>query len=175
MSPFLRKVRTSSGATAVQIAVKKHGVRTIVEHLGSAHSDAELAVLMSAGREKLAQGQLAFDFAEVSPARVDAPAVVQGQESRILWQVLCRAYEQLGFDAAVGGDEGFRQMVLARLVEPTSKEDTVHVIGELGVEPVTVRTLFRSLGRCQERSWRENLQQAMFAHAARCGDLSLDD
>jgi len=43
MSPFLRKVRTSSGATAVQIAVKEDGVRRIVEHLGSAHNKTELA------------------------------------------------------------------------------------------------------------------------------------
>ena len=36
MSPFIRKVRTASGATAVQIVAKEHGVRRIVEHLGSA-------------------------------------------------------------------------------------------------------------------------------------------
>ena len=53
MSPFIRKVRTASGATAVQIAVKEHGVRRIVEHLGSAHTEAELAVLVQAGREKI--------------------------------------------------------------------------------------------------------------------------
>ena len=52
MSPFIRKVRTASGATAVQIAVKEHGVRRIVEHLGSAHTEAELAVLVQAGREQ---------------------------------------------------------------------------------------------------------------------------
>lgn len=96
-----------------------------------------------------------MDFTEISPTRVDAPAVVQGQESRLLWQVVCRAYEQLGFDIAVGGDEGCRQMVLARLVEPTSKEDTVRVINELGVDAASCSTLFRSLQRCQERSWRE--------------------
>ena len=41
MSPFLRKVRTSSGATAVQIVSKSGGVRRIVEHLGSAHDETE--------------------------------------------------------------------------------------------------------------------------------------
>ena len=37
MSPFVRKVKTASGATAVQVVAKDHGVRRIVEHLGSAH------------------------------------------------------------------------------------------------------------------------------------------
>ena len=54
MSPFLRKVKTASGATAVQIVEKKHGQRKIVEHLGSAHTEAQLAALMHAGRAKLA-------------------------------------------------------------------------------------------------------------------------
>ena len=46
MSPFVWKVCTALGATAVQIVAKKHGVRRIVEHLGSAHDEAELAVLV---------------------------------------------------------------------------------------------------------------------------------
>ena len=64
MSPFLRKVRTSSGATAVQIAVKEDGVRRIVEHLGSAHNKTELAALLEVGRQKIAsrQGQGLLDL-----------------------------------------------------------------------------------------------------------------
>ena len=46
MSPFLRKVKTASGATAVQLVEKRGGVRKILEHLGSAHTEAELAALM---------------------------------------------------------------------------------------------------------------------------------
>ena len=57
MSPFLRKVKTASGATAVQIVEKKHGVRTILEHLGSAHDEAGLAAFLQVGQEKLAANQ----------------------------------------------------------------------------------------------------------------------
>ena len=49
MSPYLRQVKTASGATAVQVVAKEHGVRRIVEHLGSAHDEAELAALMRLG------------------------------------------------------------------------------------------------------------------------------
>lgn len=51
--PFLRKVKTASGATAVQIVEKQHGQRTLLEHLGSAHSEAELAALVEVGTRKL--------------------------------------------------------------------------------------------------------------------------
>ena len=46
MSPYLRKVKTRSGATAVQIVEKRHGQRVIVEHLGSAHTDPTWANLV---------------------------------------------------------------------------------------------------------------------------------
>lgn len=54
VSPYLRKVRTASGATAVQIVSKSGGVRRIVEHLGSAHNEVELAALMEIGRRRIA-------------------------------------------------------------------------------------------------------------------------
>jgi hypothetical protein len=34
---------------------------------------------------------------------------------------LCAAYDGLGFDDAVEHDEVFRQLVLARIIEPASK------------------------------------------------------
>lgn len=40
MGPFLRKVKTASGATAVQIVVKEGRKNRIIEHLGSAHDEA---------------------------------------------------------------------------------------------------------------------------------------
>lgn len=54
VSPFLRKVRTASGATAVQIAVKEGCRDKVIEHLGSAHNEVELAALMEIGRRRIA-------------------------------------------------------------------------------------------------------------------------
>jgi hypothetical protein len=81
---FIRKVKTASGATAVQIVGKRSGVRRIVEHVGSAHDEAELAVLVQVARERLHATQ----------------------------RVPAEAYARLGFD--VLGDEAFAAMVLAR-------------------------------------------------------------
>jgi hypothetical protein len=58
---FIRRVRTGSGATAVQIAEYSNGRQRIVEHVGSAHTEAELGVLLARARELLedpAQGAL---------------------------------------------------------------------------------------------------------------------
>ncbi|MCS6711805.1 hypothetical protein JSY14_07135 [Brachybacterium sp. EF45031] len=53
---------TASGATAVQVVAKEGRRNKILEHLGSAHTEAELAVLMRAGRDKLNAGQETLDL-----------------------------------------------------------------------------------------------------------------
>ena len=58
---WIRRVRTASGATAVQIAESVDGRRRIVRHVGSARDDAELGLLMEAAQRLLAddsQGEL---------------------------------------------------------------------------------------------------------------------
>ena len=46
----------------MQVVAKDHGVRRIVEHLGSAHDEAELAALMRLGRQRLLAGQQVLDL-----------------------------------------------------------------------------------------------------------------
>lgn len=169
----MRKVKTASGATAVQIARKHRGVRTIVEHLGSAHDDAQLAALVAAARSKIEVGRLAFDLDALVPqAPVTAAPTVTGSRARVLWEVLEAAYAQLGFDAI--DNTVFRQLVLACVIEPTSKADTLRVLGELGVpDAPSLRTIWRTLARSIERDWRDVASRAAFAHASAGGALSL--
>ena len=47
---FVRKVRTASGAVAVQVMRKSGRRDVLVEHVGSAHTDAELGVLLERAR-----------------------------------------------------------------------------------------------------------------------------
>ena len=46
---------------------------------------------------------------------------------------------------AAGGDEVFRDLVLARIIEPTSKVDSLRVLAETGVDSVSYPTLTRRL------------------------------
>ena len=70
-------------------------------------------------------------------------------------------------------DEAFRAVVLARVVEPVSKADTVRVLDEVGVAGPSLRTIFRALGRCVARDYRGLLASACMRHATRSGPLSL--
>lgn len=71
MASFIRKVPTASGALAVQI-MHKRGRRVVgIEHIGSAHDEAQLAVLMELARQRLHEGQQEL---KLTPATTSAPA-----------------------------------------------------------------------------------------------------
>ena len=50
---YVRTVETASGATAVQIVWSSRRGSRSIEHLGSAHDEAELAALKAAAAERL--------------------------------------------------------------------------------------------------------------------------
>ena len=187
MSPYLRQVKTASGATAVQVVAKEHGVRRIVEHLGSAHDEAELAALMRLGRQRLLAGQQVLDLGEALNNDADEVGgqwpgdggaarklVIASRRSGWLIEAIKTAYRRLGLGEAVGGGRAFEQMVAARLIEPTSKADTPRVLSEIGwPAPAHRNTLHACLARAQERGYREAISQALFEHVTNTGGLAL--
>jgi hypothetical protein len=71
-----------------------------------------------------------------------------------LLDALGRGYDVMGFGRPAGSDEVFWQLVLARIIEPASKLDSLRVPGEAGVEPVSYATLKRRLPGCATDAWR---------------------
>lgn len=158
----------------VQLAERRFGRDVVLEHVGTARSDAELAVLLAQARRRLHEGQGTLDLDGVGlddEGVAERPGVITGKRSALLWQVLSETYSRLGFD--VIDDDAFAQLVLARIVEPTSKADSVRVLGEIGVPCASLRTMFRALQRAEERGYRGRIAEACFTHAAASGDISL--
>ena len=59
----------------------------------------------------------------------------------------------------------FRQLVLARIIEPVSKLDSLRVLEEAGITPVSYATLRRRLPAYAKEPWRQGLSAACAAHA----------
>lgn len=70
---------------------------------------------------------------------MDEPGRVLGTGSALLYEVLAGVYDGLGF--GVVGDETFKQLVVARIVEPTSLLDTARVLADLGQRPASYATM----------------------------------
>lgn len=75
------------------------------------------------------QGDLFAEPASSGEERA-GPGRVQSTASTVLYDALASAYASLGFD--VLDDAVFRVLVLARIVEPTSKRDAARVLADLG-------------------------------------------
>ena len=160
----MRTVKTSSGATAVQIVYSSHRGSRQIEHLGSAHSGAEVELLKAAARQRLAAGQGELDLG-LAVGALGGPLPITASRMGHLWDALLHGFRVLGFERAAGGDEVFAQLVLARIIEPTSKLDSARVLEEAGVEAVSYRTLKRRLPKYAKQAWRQRLSVACAGHA----------
>ena len=74
------------------------------------------------------------------------------------------AYRWLGFDTAGEHDTVFKALVLARLIEPTSKLDTIRVLEEIGIPAPSYPTINRRLPMYATQQWRQQLAAACAAH-----------
>src|SRR5690606_31660708 len=87
----------SAGATAVQI-MHKRGRRVLgIDHIGSARTDAELALLEAIAHERLHAGQGQLPLEPGGPSAATAAttgmqATVAGTSSLVLWEALERVY-----------------------------------------------------------------------------------
>lgn len=156
---FIRKVKTTSGATAVQIAQKEHGRIIRIDHIGSAHSKEDLETLLALGRKRLLGDQQLL-FSESPPLMVHLRQSV----SSLLLKVLTEQYNYLGFNQLK--DEIFSYLCIARIVEPTSKLDSIRVLGDLGIRRLSKNRLYRCLGQIIARGYRTTLANHCFTHAA---------
>ena len=77
---YVRTVRTSSGAVAVQVVWKSRRGSRDIEHFGSAHTDAEVEVLKAVAAQRIADGQDELPFGV--PARQE-PVSLEITSSRM--------------------------------------------------------------------------------------------
>ena len=146
VSPYVRTVKTASGARAVQIVHSSRRGSRNIEHIGSAHDDAELELLKAVARQRMQAGQGEFDLGldrAGSPARPGAALPITSTRMRYLTEALTCAFTALGLDIASGGDEVFAALVLARIIEPTSKLDSLRVLEEAGIGAPSYPTVKR--------------------------------
>ena len=69
------------------------------------------------------------------------------------------AFRVPGFDQATAEDE-FRDLVLARIIEPVSRLDSLRLLEEAGVAAASYRTVLRRLRAYAKDSWRQQVSAA---------------
>jgi hypothetical protein len=163
MPAYIRKVKSKSGATSVQIEYKRGRERTGIVHIGTAHNDAELKLLCALAHVKMHEGQLSLDF--YLPKQSDREARLRRSYSGLLWDVLNGVYDTLGFNAV--DDLVFRQLVLVRIIEPASKLDTIRILDGLGLDAPSNTSIHRCLKRTVDNKYRDAVSGMCFKRTAK--------
>jgi hypothetical protein len=165
----------ADGADRVELLVQvvwrsSRGSRDI-EHLGSAHTDAEVELLKAVAIQRIAAGQDQLPLDVAAHQERAALEIVSSRMGRLL-DATAAVYRQLGFDKATGREVVFEQLVTARIIEPTSNQDAARVLAEAWVRALSYRTVKRRLPRYAEQVWRDRLSGACAA-AAEIGPSAL--
>lgn len=164
---FIRKVKTTSGATAVQIVHKYHGRIDKIKHIGSAHNDADLQVLLAIARRYFLGDQLSLLPDKPTPLKIRQLKSV----SQLLYDSLVELYSQLGFNQLE--DDTFTALSVARLVEPTSKVDSIRVLADLGITGFNNTGIHRCLQRVIANNYQDKIAKLCFAHASKGSGITL--
>ena len=163
-------MKTSSGATAVQIVWSfRRGSRKI-EHIGSAHDDADLEAL-TAARHRLAA-------ADRARPRAGRPGAVRAAGNRLRPDgapvgrpvpPMTRSGSRRPPAMTRYSGSSFWRGSSSPL---TSKQDSLRVLEEASVASASYPTLNRRLPAWAEEPWQQGLSEACAAHA-RLGPASL--
>lgn len=167
-----RVLKRANGTRQVQISWGKVAGKRRVEYVGSGRTDEEIELLLAQARERINAGQGVLDLDVDAPRHPGEPLEEVASQMVVLWDALTTAFGALGFEEAAS-DEVFRDLVLARIVEPTSKQAAVErVLPEIGVPHASYRTVKRRLRLYAAEGFRDSLAAAC-ARAAKLGPASL--
>lgn len=142
----IRKIRTASGATAVQVVRYERRRRTVVKHIGSAHDEDRLAILLSEAQRYVqahdaqpslfaaseAQGQLV----DLSKVRLIGVTHTYARHALLACADLCG----LGNLPVL-----YRDLALMRIIEPASKLQTIELLQQHFEVSYAERTVYRLL------------------------------
>lgn len=168
--PGIRVVPTGSGARAVQVIWYFRDNKPVLDHIGSDHTDAELALLKARAQRLIDDRQpaLAIDTDPAGSAATgspEAPLVIVGERAGYLIDTIQAVYRGLGFDAATDGDEVFEHLVMARIVHPGSKLDSIETLAEIGISSASYATIKRRLPVYASPGFQDRLTRACASKA----------
>lgn len=141
-------------STYVQIVFKDGRKISKIIHLGTAHNQLELNVLLN----KAHAMQIDERQQSLFPTkRLFSNLLIESTASKLLYSVIFDNFKALRFDSI--DDELFQHLVIARIVEPVSKLDSIRVLKELGIHGISKDQIYRTLLKIKQHDYRKIIEQ----------------
>jgi len=164
---FVRRKPNRSGSVSVQVIDKSRGYR-VVKTLGTARDPDELQRLVELGRLFMARhsGQYSLFPADQrdNAAVLDFVQTLGNASIRTIGPELIfgRLFDEIGF--GVIPEPLFRDIVVARLVYPSSKLKTADYLHRYRGKTVSAQSIYRFLDRLNEH-YRRQAQEVAYRHS----------
>lgn len=166
---FVRQKRNQSGSVSVQVIGKSDGYR-VVKTIGTAHDPVDVARLVELGelfiRRQSGQYDLFPDNQHDNAVILDFVQTLGNASVRTVGPELIfgRLFDEIGFDAIP--EPLFRDIVIARLVYPTSKLKTVDYLYRYQGKTVSPDSIYLFLDRLNAR-YADQAQRIAYRHSAK--------
>lgn len=147
----IRKVKTASGKTAVQVVAYRRGRTLIIKHLGSAGSLPELEALVKRGRDFIENDlgvvpllpELSVSFNSQTQRQVLEGLRIYRKYHQLAYECFQHWYRRLGFESLE--NPLLRDLSLVRLVEPSSKLQALKLLSRYFGKEYSLRSVYRRL------------------------------
>lgn len=162
---FVRTGKTRAGYTAVQVVKKQGRQNVLVKHIGTARTPMEETQLLARAQTFLDQSRMRAGVLSLFDTRYDQSelsSLVGTLIFREAWdtpvyQFLRCFYRRIGFDEIA--DACFRDVVIARIVEPASKRKTRDILERrLGIR-YSLTTIYRMLKTIHTDAYQEHVER----------------
>lgn len=159
---FVRKKVNRSGTTSVVIVSKSGSSHSYIKTIGISNNPEEIARLVEEGKlwiyNNECQNQLELDFERECEKRKQerlniVKDVISNVEHVLLngpEYILTKTFDSIGFNAI--SDSIFRNLVIARLVFPSSKRATVEYLKSYFDEDLELHKIYRYLSKLNEEN-----------------------
>lgn len=168
----IRKTKTKSGATAVQVVSSRYGQTIVHKHIGSAWTPEDLCCLREEARSwmLMASRQQSFFPQEPSFDPLFSRYRYIGTRYTLLYETISSVLATLGF--SVLSDPLLMDLVLMRVVEPGSKRESVRRLRELFGISYDLTRVYKHLVRIAKKKADVEACLLTFAQQALHADFS---
>ena len=156
MKRYICKEKIDEKRIRVKIISKEGRIRTRIEHVGVAHNEEALKMFLALARERLRdERQQEFKFSEYGQEE-QSEVIHNKSYSKYLYDTLSEVYDKLNLKELK--DETFKQIVIARIIKPSSKLETVEILKKLQLEyTISNSGIWRCLRETVKESYREKI------------------
>lgn len=168
----IRKTKTKSGATAVQVVSSRYGQTIVRKHIGSAGTPEDLHRLWEEARSWMltASKQQSFFPQEPSFDPLFSRYRYIGTRYTLLYETVSSVLATLGFSAL--SDPLLMDLVLMRVVEPGSKRESIRRLRELFGISYDLTRVYKHLVHIAKKKTDVEVCLLAFAQQALHADLS---